>query len=50
MEIIDVARKALILARGMGWKLELGDVQVTPLYPTEMGSMTVRVCFKKCFE
>jgi homoserine dehydrogenase len=38
---VDVARKALILARGLGWKLELGDVQVTGLYPAHMESLTV---------
>jgi homoserine dehydrogenase len=38
---VDVARKALILARGLGWKLDLEDVQVTGLYPPEMGDLTV---------
>ena len=38
---VDVARKALILARGLGWRLELSDVNVEPLYPSEMASLTV---------
>lgn len=38
---IDVARKALILARGIGWRLTMTDVQVTGLYPVEMSSLSV---------
>ncbi|MCB0129452.1 MAG: hypothetical protein KDD78_01325 [Caldilineaceae bacterium] len=38
---VDVARKALILARGMGWELEMTDVDVTGLYPAAMASLTV---------
>ena len=38
---VDVARKALILARGLGWRLELADVNVEPLYPSEMASLSV---------
>ena len=38
---VDVARKALILARGLGWRLELSDVNVEPLYPPELASLTV---------
>ena len=38
---IDVARKALILARGMGWKLEMDDVDVTGLYPASMADLSV---------
>ena len=38
---VDVARKALILARGLGWRMELADVQVTGLYPAAMDSLTV---------
>lgn len=38
---IDVARKALILARGLGWPLDLGDVAVQGLYPLHMDSLTV---------
>ncbi len=38
---IDVARKALILARGMGWRLEMDDVTVTGLYPAAMADLSV---------
>ncbi len=38
---LDVARKALILARGAGYRLELTDVSVTGLYPDEMADLTV---------
>ena len=38
---VDVARKALILARGLGWRLELSDVNVEPLYPPELASLSV---------
>ncbi|MCS7178013.1 MAG: homoserine dehydrogenase [Anaerolineae bacterium] len=38
---MDVARKALILARTMGLRLELEDVQVEGLCPTEWASMPV---------
>ncbi|NPA91980.1 MAG: homoserine dehydrogenase [Chloroflexi bacterium] len=31
----DVARKGLILARTLGWRLEMEDVQVQSLYPEE---------------
>ena len=34
----DVARKALIMARTMGWRMEMGDVQVEPLIPEEWAS------------
>ncbi len=38
---IDVARKALILARGMGWELNMDDVDVTGLYPADMQALAV---------
>jgi homoserine dehydrogenase len=38
---VDVARKALILARGLGWQLDLEDVEVQGLYPAEMDGLTV---------
>jgi homoserine dehydrogenase len=38
---MDVARKALILARLAGWPLELSQIRVEPLYPAEMASLTV---------
>ncbi len=38
---IDVARKALILARGLGWPLNLRDVAVEGLYPSEMNDLSV---------
>ncbi len=34
----DVARKALILARTMGWKVEMEDVEIDPLIPEEWAS------------
>ncbi|MEM7129512.1 MAG: homoserine dehydrogenase [Chloroflexota bacterium] len=38
---IDVARKALILARGIGWALEMDDVQVEGLYPSSMDALSI---------
>lgn len=37
----DVARKALILARIFGARLEMSDVAVEPLYPADMAGLTV---------
>jgi homoserine dehydrogenase len=38
---IDIARKALILARTLGWHFELADVEVEPLYPAEWAGLNV---------
>jgi homoserine dehydrogenase len=38
---VDVARKALILARGLGWKLDMDHVEVQGLYPADMDGLTV---------
>ncbi|MCL5998416.1 MAG: homoserine dehydrogenase [Chloroflexi bacterium] len=38
---LDAARKALILARMMGYRLHMNDVQVESLYPPEMNALTV---------
>ena len=38
---VDVARKALILARGMGWRMEMEEVQVRSLYPQRMAGLRV---------
>ncbi|MCS7220449.1 MAG: homoserine dehydrogenase [Anaerolineae bacterium] len=38
---LDVARKALILARMLDWDLELADVAVEPLFPPSLASGTV---------
>jgi homoserine dehydrogenase len=38
---LDVARKALILARGLGWRVDMRDVQVRGLYPQEMANLSV---------
>eukprot|EP00343_Euplotes_focardii_P010423 CAMPEP_0205831280 /NCGR_PEP_ID=MMETSP0206-20130828/43615_1 /ASSEMBLY_ACC=CAM_ASM_000279 /TAXON_ID=36767 /ORGANISM="Euplotes focardii, Strain TN1" /LENGTH=201 /DNA_ID=CAMNT_0053135765 /DNA_START=1 /DNA_END=602 /DNA_ORIENTATION=- len=37
----DVARKALILARTMGLKLEMADLQPQPLFPDELAQLPV---------
>lgn len=34
---MDVARKALILSRLLGWKINMDSVQIESLYPDEMG-------------
>ena len=38
---LDAARKALILARMLGYRLEMSDVQVESLYPAAMNGLTV---------
>ncbi len=37
---LDAARKALILARMLGYRLEMRDVQVESLYPPEMDALS----------
>jgi homoserine dehydrogenase len=38
---VDTARKTLILARTLGWKVELADVMVESLYPADMDGLSV---------
>jgi homoserine dehydrogenase len=38
---LDVARKALILARGLGWRMAMEDIQVRGLYPTALSELSV---------
>ncbi|KAK6926439.1 Homoserine dehydrogenase, catalytic [Dillenia turbinata] len=35
---MDVARKALILARLLGWRMEISSIKIESLYPEEMGA------------
>ncbi len=37
----DVARKALILARTMGWRLEMADVALTTLVPSALAGLSL---------
>ena len=39
---VDVARKALILGRGLGWRMEMADVEVESLYPASMNGLSVQ--------
>ena len=38
---VDVARKALILARGMGWRMDMEQVEINGLYPESMAALSV---------
>ena len=38
---VDVARKALILARGIGWRIEMAQVQVSGLFPERLAGLGV---------
>ena len=38
---VDVARKALILARGIGWRMEMEQVEIRGLYPERMAGLSV---------
>ncbi len=38
---VDVARKALILARGMGWRMDMEQVEIIGLYPESMAGLSV---------
>lgn len=40
---MDVARKALILARLLGWRINMDSVQVESLYPNDMGPRAMSV-------
>lgn len=44
---MDVARKALILARTLGWKLELSEVQVAGLLPAEYADLPLAECLAR---
>ncbi|KAM5584854.1 bifunctional aspartokinase/homoserine dehydrogenase [Rosa sericea] len=40
---MDVARKALILARLLGWRINLDDIKIESLYPKEMAPSVMAV-------
>ncbi len=44
---MDVARKALILARTLGWKAELSQVEVTGLLPAEYATLPLAGCLAR---
>lgn len=37
----DVARKALIIARTLGWDFEMSDIDIEPCYPESLASVSV---------
>jgi homoserine dehydrogenase len=39
---LDAARKLLIMARTLGWKMEMADVEVESLYPADMDGLSVK--------
>ena len=47
---VDVARKALIMARTLGWELEMKDVKIEPLYPQTFAGLPVPEFLKKIAE
>lgn len=44
---VDVARKALLLARMIGRKMELEDIPVSPLYDTSMDNLSIEAFLKR---
>jgi homoserine dehydrogenase len=44
---MDVARKALIIARTLGWRLELRDVQVRGVLPPEYSALPLADCLAR---
>lgn len=44
---MDVARKALIIARTLGWRLELSDVQVRGVLPPEYAALPLADCLAR---
>ena len=44
---MDVARKALIVARTLGWRLELSDVQVRGVLPPEYAALPLDACLAR---
>lgn len=47
---IDVARKALILARTLGLRLEMADIAVEPLFPATLADLDVPVFLDRLVE